>query len=150
MHRCSEYDHTKQIFVNSYPWLFPGGVGDIYDLEQGQIPIKEWGQHLLQYYDGQILEDPLFGSFLYNTIQRHTNNSKGNFFFKSDRFIGKNPPTVQELKKQLENKNTGYTNLGWEFQFLVPISGTPIGSGIQDPFPIPKIPVGKILNKFRC
>ncbi len=32
--------------------------------------------------------------------------------------------------------------LGWEFQFLVPISGTPIGSGISIPFSIPKIPVG--------
>ncbi len=40
--------------------------------------------------------------------------------------------------------------LGWEFQFSVPISGTPIGRGIPDPFPIPKIPVGKILNKFCC
>jgi hypothetical protein len=48
---------------------------------------------------------------LYNTIQRHTNNSKGNFFFKSDRFIGKNPPTVQELKKQPENKNTHYIQM---------------------------------------
>jgi hypothetical protein len=40
--------------------------------------------------------------------------------------------------------------LGWEFRVLVPISGTPIGSGIPDPFPIPKIPVGKFLIKFRC
>jgi hypothetical protein len=97
--------------VNSYPWLFPGGVGDIYDLEREEIPIKEWGQHLLGYYNGQFPEDPLFGLFLYNTIQRHTNNSEGNFFFKSDRFIGKNPPTVQELKKQLENKKyTLHTN----------------------------------------
>jgi hypothetical protein len=31
--------------------------------------------------------------------------------------------------------------LGWEFQFLVPISGTPIGSRIPIPFLIPKIPV---------
>ncbi len=31
--------------------------------------------------------------------------------------------------------------LGWEFQFLVPISGTPIGSGIPILFPIPDIPV---------
>jgi hypothetical protein len=61
--------------------------------------------------NGQFLEDPLFGLFLYSTIHRHTNNSKGNFFFKSDRFIGKNPPTVQELKKQPENKKyTLYTN----------------------------------------
>ncbi len=54
-----------QIFVNSYPWLFSGGVGDIYNLERGEITIKEWGQHLLGYYDGQFLEDLLFGLFLY-------------------------------------------------------------------------------------
>ncbi len=71
IHQRSEYNHTKQIFVNSYPWLFPGGLGDIYNLEQGEIPIKECGRHLLQYYDGQFLEDPLFGLFLYNTIQEY-------------------------------------------------------------------------------
>jgi hypothetical protein len=43
IHNRSEYDHTKQIFVNSYPWLFPGGIGDIYNLDRGEIPIKEWG-----------------------------------------------------------------------------------------------------------
>ncbi len=32
--------------------------------------------------------------------------------------------------------------LGWEFQFLVPISGTPIRGGILIPFTIPKILVG--------
>jgi hypothetical protein len=32
------------------------------------------------------------------------------FFFNSDQFIGKNPPTIQELKKQLKNKDTRYMN----------------------------------------
>jgi hypothetical protein len=32
--------------------------------------------------------------------------------------------------------------LGWEFQFSVPISGTPIVSGIPISCLIPKIPVG--------
>ncbi len=36
----------------------------------------------------------------------------------------------------------GLGNLGWEFQFLVPISGTPIVSGIPIQFSIQKIPVG--------
>jgi hypothetical protein len=40
--------------------------------------------------------------------------------------------------------------LGWEFQFLVPISGTPIVSGIPIPFLIPKIPVGKYFFEFQC
>ncbi len=40
-------------------------------------------------------------------------------------------------------------HLGWEFQFLVPISGTPIGSGIPIPFLIAEIPVG-FFFEFRC
>jgi hypothetical protein len=39
-------------------------------------------------------------------------------------------------------KNGARGQLGWEFRFLVPISGTPIVSGIPIPFSIPKIPVG--------
>ncbi len=31
----------QQIFVNSYPWLFPGGIGDIYmTLSKGRYPSK--------------------------------------------------------------------------------------------------------------
>jgi hypothetical protein len=39
-------------------------------------------------------------------------------------------------------KNGARGQLGWEFRFLVPISGIPIVSGIPIPFSIPKIPVG--------
>jgi hypothetical protein len=39
--------------------------------------------------------------------------------------------------------------LGWESRFLVPISGTPIISGILILYSIPKILVGFFL-KFRC
>ncbi len=80
----SKYDITKNVFVNSYPWLFPVGIGDMYDLTPGKVSIQDWGKHLLQYYNGRFLEDSLFGLFLYNTIQRHSNNSKGNFFLASD------------------------------------------------------------------
>jgi hypothetical protein len=41
---------------------------------------------------------------------------------------------------------TAISELGWEFQFLVPISGTPIRSGVPIPFLIPKIPVGKFFS----
>jgi hypothetical protein len=48
---------------------------------------------------------------LYNIIQQHTNNREGNFFFNSDRFIGKDTPTVEQLKRQLKNKNTKYISM---------------------------------------
>jgi hypothetical protein len=35
----------------------------------------------------------------------------GNYFFNSDRFIGKDPPTVEQLKRWLENKNTKYIRM---------------------------------------
>ncbi len=46
----SEYDVTKNIFANSYPWLFSGEIGDMYDMPQGKVSIKDWGNHLLRYY----------------------------------------------------------------------------------------------------
>ena len=83
----------------------------MYDLTRGKVSIKEWGNHLLQYYDGCFLDDSLFGLFLYNTVQRHSSNSEGNFFLASDQFIGKNPPTVQELQRQIQLKNCRYINM---------------------------------------
>jgi hypothetical protein len=53
----------------------------------------------------------LFGLSLYNVIQQHTNKKEGNFFFNSDQFIGKDPSTVEQLKRQLENKNTKYISM---------------------------------------
>ena len=83
----------------------------MYDLTRGKVSIKEWGNHLLQYYDGRFLDDSLFGLFLYNMVQRLSSNSEGNFFLASDRFIGKNPPTVQELQRLILRKNCCYINM---------------------------------------
>ena len=99
------------MFVNSYPWLFPGGVGDLYDMERGKWGVREWGQHLLHYYDGRFLKDQMFSLFVFNTIERHKNNTQGNFFFKSNKFIGENPPTIEELKEQLANGDDRYIQI---------------------------------------
>ena len=102
---------TQSIFCNSYPWLFPGGVGDIYDMTRGEWSIQKWGKHLLRYHDGRFLQDQLFSLFVFNTMQRHTNNSQGSFFFNDDKFIGKNPPTVEELKASLRNGDDRYIQM---------------------------------------
>jgi hypothetical protein len=52
----SEYDVTKNIFVNSYPCFF---LKDMYDFTLGKVSIKDWGNHLLRYCDGQFLQDSL-------------------------------------------------------------------------------------------
>ena len=99
------------MFVNSYPWLFPGGIGDLYDMERGKWGVKEWGQHLLHYYDGRFLKDQMFSLFVFNTIERHTNNTQGHFFFKSNKFIGENPPTIEELKERLSGGDDSYIQI---------------------------------------
>lgn len=110
-HPHREYDLTKQIFANSFPWLFPGGVGDLYDAERGTVPIKKWAQHLLRYHDGRFQDDQMFCLYLFNTIQRHTNNTQGNFFVSSDRFLGENPPTLEQIKRQLRNGDDKYVQM---------------------------------------
>ena len=84
----SEYDPTQSVFCNAYPWLFPGGVGDLYDMKRGKMCPKEWGRHLLHYYDGRFLNDQMFSLFVFNSIERHENNRQGSYFFSSGKFLG--------------------------------------------------------------
>ncbi len=51
-----------------------------------------------------------------------------------------NPSTDAGDGDSMDADGEGW-KLGWEFQFSVPISGTPIRSGIPILFLIPKIPV---------
>jgi hypothetical protein len=76
----------------------------MYDLIRGKVSIKEQGNHLLRYYDGWFLKDSLFGLFLYNTVQRHSSNSKGNFFLTSDQFIGKTHQPYRNYKDRSYKK----------------------------------------------
>ena len=99
------------MYVNSYPWLFPGGVGDLYDMDRGKWSVKQWAQHLLHYHDGRFLKDQMFSLFVFNSVERHVNNSQGQYFFKSDKFIGENPPTIDQLKRQLAEGDDRYIQM---------------------------------------
>ena len=110
----SEFDSTEQIFVNAYPWLFPGGIGDIYDERRGNVrSIQTWAEHLIRYHDGRFLNDQLFTLYVYNVRQRHMNNSSGNFFYSNKHFLGakdRQPPTVEDLQHQITNGDFSYIN----------------------------------------
>ena len=41
-------------------------------------------------------------------LQRHLNNTQGNFFYKNDNFLGRNPPTVEQLQEQMRRGNFSY------------------------------------------
>lgn len=105
-----EYDTSKKIFVNAFPWLFPGGIGGLYDSKRGTVPIQEWARHLLRYSDGRFMKDKMFTFYVFNTIQRHINNSKGHFFFKSEHFFGKEPPSIEDLQQDLRRGDNTFIN----------------------------------------
>eukprot|EP00984_Skeletonema_dohrnii_P009260 scaffold3532_cov117-Skeletonema_dohrnii-CCMP3373.AAC.1 len=55
----------------------------------------------------------MFSLYVFNFLQRHTNNSQGDFFYKDKNFLGAyggNPPTVEDLQQQLREGNMSYIN----------------------------------------
>ena len=104
----------EQIFVNAYPCLFPGGIGDVYDPIRGKVKdIHSWATHMIRFKDGRFINDQMFCLYVFNMLQRHTNNTQGNFFYNDKNFLGASvrmPPTVEELQQQLAAGDMKYLN----------------------------------------
>jgi hypothetical protein len=103
----SEYGSTR-IFARAFPWLFPGGFGDIKDFPNHEKAIPEWGRRLLYYEDGRFCKDKIFCFFAMNYIIRHRNSSSGKFFI--EKFQRNVPDTLDELKEEIRNGNTSFVN----------------------------------------
>ncbi len=77
---------------------------------------------------------------------RPTKTKQGPLLENSNDAFGANQEAQLPLRPVKKEKMIFYCildlELGWEFQFLVLISGTPSGGRIPIPFTIPKIPVG--------
>ena len=107
----SKYDANSKLYSTSYPWLFPGGIGDIYDEVRGGLDqitgqgksLKTWVLHLLHYYDGQFQNCQLFNLYVFYTIQRQDNNKKGACFHSDKNWYGKDPPKLEELNQQIRH-----------------------------------------------
>lgn len=56
------------------------------------------------------MKDKMFTFYVFNTIQRHINNSKGHFFFKSEHFFGKEPPSIEDLQEDLRKGDSSFIN----------------------------------------
>ena len=79
----SEFDSSSKLFVNSFPTLFPGGIGDIYDEKRGETDNAWWARHLLKYYDGRFECHKMFALYAYNMLLRKENSKSSGFFSKS-------------------------------------------------------------------
>jgi len=80
-----EFSNTK-LFCLAFPWLFPGGVGDIKECRKYELEITDWAQNLLYYQDGRFAKDKLWSFFTLNYIYRRRNYSQSQWFVKD--FVG--------------------------------------------------------------
>ena len=103
----SEYDEIR-IFPRAFPWLFPGGFGDIKDFENSDANLASWGRRLLYYEDGRFAQDKLFCFYAMNYIVRHRNSSSGKFFI--DKFQRDVPETLEELKATIRSGDMRFVN----------------------------------------
>jgi hypothetical protein len=100
----NEYS-SKRIFVRAFPWLFPGGVGDVKDAGDD---FQQWGQRLLYYEDGRFAVDKYFTFYALNYITRHRNAKSGSWFL--DKFNKDGPQNLAELKTSIRQGNTQFIN----------------------------------------
>jgi Helitron helicase-like domain at N-terminus len=100
----SEYSPTR-IFARAFPWLFPGGFGDVKDYPGD---INKWGQYLLYYEDGRFATDKFFSFFALNYITRNRNGNSGNWFVNG--FNKGGPQNLQQLKESIERGDKSFVN----------------------------------------
>ena len=99
-----------RIFVNTFPWLFPGGVGDYVENERmhgSKLNPDIWAKYLLHYFDGRFAKDKLWCFYALNYVERHRNQTSGSFFVNNFAKHGC-PETLDELKQKIKNGDTSY------------------------------------------
>jgi len=99
----SEHGDTK-IFCFAFPWLFPGGYGDIQDSRKTKILPMEWAHNLLYYEDGRFATDKLWSFFTLNYIYRRRNQSQSQFFCNN--MLGTERTTIEELQDRIAEGDT--------------------------------------------
>jgi len=113
----TEYSNTK-IFCLAFPWLFPGGIGDIKEARNVEIEVGDWAQNLLFYKDGRFAKDKLWSFFTLNYIQRHRNQSQSRWFVRD--FVGTCPPTLDSLHQDLKEGDNSFIDKLMYFGKVVP------------------------------
>jgi hypothetical protein len=105
-HPVSEYDTTEKLYCKAFPWLFPGGVGDINDYRERSFTASEWARRLLDYEDGRFASDKMWCFFALNYCTRRRNQDSGRYFVEG--FDKCTPQSMDDLKAKLRNGENGF------------------------------------------
>ena len=104
----NEYDKTSKLFCKAFPWLFPGGKGDINDYSEVKETVDQWMKRLLYYQDGRFAKDKMWAFFALNYAIRKKNCDSGAYFVNG--FFDDGPQTLQELQECIRNGDIGWIN----------------------------------------
>ena len=96
---------SERIFALVFPWLFPGGVGDVKDFKGS---FSDWGEMLLRYKDNRFAKDKFFCFYAMNYITRHRNAKQSHWFLK--KFNNGGPTTLDDLKEAISNGDHKFIN----------------------------------------
>jgi hypothetical protein len=102
----SEYDKTGRLFCKAFPWLFPGGEGDICDYHKTETKLGDWVERLLHYVDGRFAKDKMWCFFALNYTTRRRNQTQGRFFVEN--FYKDSPSSLDELKERIRGGDWRY------------------------------------------
>ncbi len=112
-----EYDENERIFCKAFPWLYPGGVGDINSMHKEPIELDQWIRHLLLYEDGRFARDKMWCFFTLNYSQRKNVMNQGSYFVNS--FYKDGPSSLGDLQDAIRSGHTGWIDRITYFGFRV-------------------------------
>ena len=105
--RIAVDEYHNNVFVNAFPWLYPGGIGDINDQHpEYRIEESQWARTQLRYFDGRFQKDPMWCFYALNFVQRHRNKKSGGFFLKD--FVSNKPATLNDLVQRIAKGDTSF------------------------------------------
>ena len=99
----------EKIFPLAFPWLFPGGIGDIKDFRKRQeLSASEWAERLITYEDARFTIDKIFCFYVMNYCIRRRNRDSGNFFV--NRFSSSQGEDMESLCEAIADGKSNYIN----------------------------------------
>lgn len=103
----NEFDPEVSVFAMAFPWLYPGGVGDVDAWRNtNHIPLKEWLKKMIQYEDCRFARDKMWCFYALNYFQRQQNNDQGGFYVKS--FYDNGPKNLDDIKEEIRKGNLSW------------------------------------------
>ena len=96
----NEYDTTTKLFCKAFPWLFPGGIGDINDYSEVKETVDAWMKRLLYFQDCRFMIDKMWVFFVLNYAVRKKNSDSGAYFV--DGFFENGPKNLPQLQEHIQ------------------------------------------------